>query len=120
MMKTFPSLAILILVGCFSSRSTEDKFLWNVREGNTIIVRTLIERRSITNINVADSTASTALMIACSRGHIEIVKILLEHGASTVPTNIYGKSALDLAQEKQHSRIVELLNQTDGRLKSKL
>lgn len=109
--------AVLFFAGCFASGSTENKFLRNVYDGNITIVRTLIERNRIPNINVADSTASTALMIASTRGHIEIVKLLLEHGASSVPTNIYGKSALDLAKEAQHTQIVKLLQEVDNKTK---
>ncbi|MBI4428704.1 MAG: ankyrin repeat domain-containing protein [Ignavibacteriales bacterium] len=112
-MKTLSAAAIFIFAGCFSSGSTDNKFLRNVHDGNTVIVKTLIERKRVPNINIADSTVSTALMIASARGHIEIVKILLQHGASTVSTNIYGKNAIDLAKEAHHLQVVEILNQAD-------
>ena len=111
-MRIFSIALILIFFGCFPSGTTENKFLQNVRDGNTAIVRALLERNRISNLNAADSTASTALMIASERGYTEIVKLLLAHGASTVPTNIQGKSAFDLARESGHIQIIELLEHT--------
>jgi uncharacterized protein len=64
--------------------------------------------RSGANVNARDATGSTALMLAASRGKVEVVKLLLEQGADVTVRNCAGKTALSLAEFEQRNVIVRL------------
>ena len=59
----------------------------------------------------------TPLMSECSRNNVEVVKILLSHGAGATVNakNGIGKTALMLAQEKGNTEIVRLLQNNGAR-----
>ena len=50
------------------------------------------------------------LMVACSYGHINIVKYLLDHKPNLLNKNIKGKTALNIATQNGFEAIVSLLN----------
>ena len=51
----------------------------------------------------------TALMLAAVSGNVELVRMLLEHGADANLTDIFGRTAKFLAQKKGNSAVVDLL-----------
>lgn len=51
----------------------------------------------------------TALMLASQRGNVEIVQLLLEHGARTDMVSPLGQTALILAALNNHPPVVKLL-----------
>ena len=51
----------------------------------------------------------TALMLASDKGHLKVVKLLLEKGANANAQNNNGETALMVASEKGHLEIVKLL-----------
>ncbi|MFV8257326.1 ankyrin repeat domain-containing protein [Bdellovibrio bacteriovorus] len=51
----------------------------------------------------------TLLMIAASKGHEEVVNVLLKHGANRHAKNSKGETALDFANEKGHHSISSIL-----------
>jgi ankyrin repeat protein len=55
----------------------------------------LESRRKVANVNVKDIDGSTPLLFAVSRGHVDIVHELLEHGADPTIANDQGDRALD-------------------------
>jgi ankyrin repeat protein len=61
------------------------------------------------DLNVKDQHGMTALMLAAEGGHIEVVKTLVMLKANTKPSNLAGKTALDLARAKGRTDIVKLL-----------
>jgi hypothetical protein len=62
------------------------------------------------NVDARRTTYSdTALMIASSKGHTEIVEVLLDNGADVNAYNNYGDTALINASENGHIKIVEML-----------
>jgi len=62
-------------------------------------------------VNVQSKKKSiTALMLAAVSDNAELVSMLLEHGADTSLTDIFGRSALMLAEKKGNSAVVELLS----------
>ena len=64
------------------------------------------------NVNIAHSvTGLTALMIAGSAANIDLVKLLLEHGADVTQVNREGKSVLDIGRTRSHSKVAELYEQ---------
>jgi hypothetical protein len=52
----------------------------------------------------------TSLMHAAARGHIEIVKLLLVHGADPALRNRFGQTARDLARANGRSDVAALLS----------
>ncbi len=60
--------------------------------------------------NVVDSDEHfTPLMHAAAEGNIEVVRVLLEHGARKDLTDVDGDNALSFARENGHDKVVSLL-----------
>jgi ankyrin repeat protein len=51
----------------------------------------------------------TALMLASVSGDVELLRMLLEHGADANLTDTFGRTAKILAQKKGNSAVVDLL-----------
>ncbi len=81
--------------------------------GNVDFISNLFEKI----INEKDYMGNTALMIACAKGNIEIVKILLKYGVDTSLTQITGQTALDIARINGYTTIVKLLERPTNELK---
>lgn len=56
----------------------------------------------------------TALHIAARKGHMQIVKLLLDHDAQRGLTNNMGQTAEDIAQQKGRTQIVQLIHNYHG------
>jgi len=65
--------------------------------------------RANVNARTNDFKGNTALMMASSMGHKDIVKLLLDNGADVNAYNNYGDTALINASENGHIEIVEML-----------
>jgi ankyrin repeat protein len=48
-------------------------------------------------------------LAAAANGHLEIVKVLLKHGADPTAQSNDGKSALALAEERKHEAVAAYL-----------
>ena len=55
---------------------------------------------------LAPGSKDTALMWAAQEGHIETVRLLLEHGAKTNMKDANGRTALEIATRMQHSGVM--------------
>ena len=65
-------------------------------------------------INIdAENVGWTALHLAALNGHLDIVSILLNKGASTAIRNREGKTALDIAREEGQERIAAIILETE-------
>ncbi|RDB29264.1 Acyl-CoA-binding domain-containing protein 2 [Hypsizygus marmoreus] len=69
----------------------------------------LLEEQSEVDIDVLDEFGYTALHLACDRGHLHVVRVLLSKGANPTIKDPDGLSALDLAQIAGHEEIHEYL-----------
>jgi ankyrin repeat protein len=79
-------------------------------KGKREIVELLIQNGANVNIQRDHSGGSwTPLLMACHHGNKEIVELLLANGAELNIKNAAGKTALDLASQRNHTEIVELL-----------
>lgn len=54
-------------------------------------------------------TGNTPLMDAARKGHLPLVKLLIEHGANPLIRNKKGQLAIDLAQKAGHKAVVDYL-----------
>jgi len=67
------------------------------------------------DVNARAHDGGTALMLAASCGDEEIVRLLLNKGADVSGHYVAtGKTAADLAAEKGHTAIIELLKAAGG------
>ena len=79
-------------------------------QGHLTLVRELINHGSKKSINNQDKCGWSALMFAAFTGaSIEVVRLLLEHGADINLVNQHDRNALFLASGKGHVEIVKLL-----------
>jgi ankyrin repeat protein len=59
-------------------------------------------------MNTGDN-GDTPLILAAGREHEKVIKVLLANGADKELTNKFGDTALDIAEEKGHKEMIELL-----------
>ena len=78
--------------------------------GDAKKVRELLHKNKV-DVNAADYDKRTALHLAASEGHYEIVKILLESRASINARDRWGSTPLDDANRQNHSLIAAYLKQ---------
>lgn len=65
---------------------------------------------TINKTDISNIWNRTALMEAAAGGYLNIVQYLLDKGANPSLKDREGKTALDLAQEKNYTKIVTLLS----------
>jgi hypothetical protein len=88
------------------------------KNGNTLFSRSsvyndpyhLIKGIVGLKIDLPNHCGETALMIASKKGNLELVTLLLEHHANRCIKNKKGQTALDLAQQNKHYRVVNALD----------
>jgi len=66
--------------------------------------------------NMADYDGRTALHIACSEGHTDVVRYLLDLGAPVHVRDRYGDTPLDDAVTFRRNTIIGMLRQTGAHL----
>jgi ankyrin repeat protein len=72
-------------------------------------VELLLERDAM--VNVADNDEHfTALMYAAAEGNLDVVKILMEHGADKTMQDIDGDNAESFARQAGHTAVAEYLS----------
>jgi ankyrin repeat protein len=77
------------------------------------VVDLLIRRGA--DIDLVEHTHGwTALIWSAKRGHLETVRVLLEHGADRNSADDEGKTALDHATQKQYDTVIALLGQPES------
>jgi ankyrin repeat protein len=60
-------------------------------------------------VDAREYRGMTALHLAAYKGHIEVVHLLLSHGADRAATGSKGETAQLLAEEGGHGQVVEAL-----------
>jgi len=78
------------------------------RNGAEEVVRCLLQRVDM-DINKADASGSTALILAAAEGHVSVVETMVAHGADIRSLDSLGKSLLHDAALTGSSEIVRLL-----------
>ncbi|CAK9002689.1 Ankyrin repeat domain-containing protein 50 [Durusdinium trenchii] len=79
--------------------------------GQSDVVLCLLEAKADQQV---ETGGQTALHVAASGGHLQVLRHLLDAGADSRSLDLDGRSALALAQEAGHQDVVELLEQAAG------
>ena len=66
------------------------------------------------NANVVDHTGTSALMLTVKIGHIDAVKLMLEHGANVIEPETHNDSVLIQAVERCNNNIVGVVTENTG------
>ena len=104
----FPVAAI----GQNPKQELNDQFWEAVRTGDSAGVTALLDKGA--DVNAKFRYGMTALFKASERGHLEVVKILLAHGADVkVKDTFYGATAITWALQNDHADVVNLLLDKD-------
>ena len=87
------------------------------RDGRTEVVRLLAGRGA--GLNHTAKFGLTALMLSVIRGHIDVARVLIDGGADLHPRGtgapgFHGKTAWDLAMERDSEPMKELLRRAGG------
>jgi uncharacterized protein len=87
----------------------------NYRGAQNLIKRgdtTLLANELSTGLsaNAVNHKGWSLLMLAAVEGNIEIAQLLIDKGADIAAMNLKGETALTIAQQKNHTAFVELLN----------
>lgn len=113
-LKHAPRMALLIVFSLLLPAScvadiNED--LWAAaRKGDAKTVKELLAKGA--DVNAKFRYGATALSYACDRGHLEVVKALVEHGADlNVRDTFYSATPLGWAASKGHVEVVRYLLQ---------
>ena len=83
--------------------------------GDQTTVEQLLSKLSLDDINQIEPNDSTSLHVSCYNNHFEIVKYLLDAGASSTILNKYGLRAMD---EETSEEIKQLFPSSDKPLSS--
>ncbi len=57
----------------------------------------------------------TPLHLATASGHVDLIKMLLEKGASTEAVNNFGETPMVMARRRGHLEMIELLRDKEAR-----
>ncbi len=83
-------------------------------KGHTSTVEVLLDRGADINAKCY-SLGLNALMVAAENGHHDTAKTLLDHGADVNARNLFGKTALTIATNKNHTKVIQLLKQAGAK-----
>ena len=90
------------------SAAVNEELLEAARAGDVARVTKALERGA--DIHTRTRYGATALIFAADRGHVHVVKLLLDRGADVNATDsFYKMRALDIASMNQHAEVVQLL-----------
>ncbi|CAF1220205.1 unnamed protein product [Rotaria magnacalcarata] len=89
-------------------RALNQKFHVAALTGNLTVLQELVTKARLP-IDCRDKENSTALLLACARGHYSCAEYLLSNSADPNARRITGASPLYFAASYHHTRIVELL-----------
>lgn len=76
--------------------------------GNERRLKTILGQ-SRWRLNEPNVNGDTALGLAAAAGHVEAVKVLLEHGADPNGRTAEGKTPLSVSMEKGHAAVADIL-----------
>ncbi|CAI8025558.1 Putative ankyrin repeat protein RF_1099 [Geodia barretti] len=78
-------------------------------QGDSEMAKLLLDSQANPNLQQSN-TGYTALMFACKGGHLDTVKVLMEHGADPLIRNSAGVTALGVASANEFPDVCNELN----------
>jgi hypothetical protein len=104
-------LSLLLLLATFhvaSAQDLKDELFDAARRGDAAAVKALLDKG--VDVNTKFRYGATALSYASDKGHLEVVKLLLERKAdANVKDTFYNATPIIWAAQKGHAKIVEAL-----------
>lgn len=101
------AFAVLLTVTALAQNQSEE-FLAAARKGDAAAVKGFLDKG--VDVNTKTRYGATALSYACDKGHVEVVKLLLERGADPdVRDTFYRATPMSWAAPKGYTEIVRLL-----------
>ena len=104
------ALLTLVLL-CPLTATAQDKneeFFAAARKGDAAAVKAFLDKG--VDVNSKTRYGATALSYACDKGHVEVVRLLIERGADVnVKDTFYGEVPLGWALSHGHAEVVKLL-----------
>src|SRR5262245_25085831 len=99
---------VLLLPVAAQAQDLNEEFFAAARKGDAAAVKTLHDK--CVNVTAKTRYGATALSYACDKGHVEVVKLLVERGADVnVRDTFYGEVPLGWALSRDHVEIVKIL-----------
>ena len=87
---------------------TPKDFVDKAIEGDVDVLADLVDRHH-DFLNKRDDNGNVALHVASSKGHMQMVEMLLRKGANVDIQDIFGNSPLLYAVDKEHDQLVMML-----------
>jgi ankyrin repeat protein len=102
-------LALVLLCPLVAgAQDLSEDFFAAARKGDAAAVKAFLDKG--VNVNSKTRYGATALSYACDKGHVEVVKLLIERGADVNSRDtFYGEVPLGWALSKGYAEIVKLL-----------
>jgi ankyrin repeat protein len=104
-------LSLLLLLATFHvayAQDLGDQLFNAARSGDAVTVKSLLDRG--VDVNTKFRYGATALSYASDKGHLEVVKLLIERKANVnVKDTFYGATPIIWAAQKGHTKVVEAL-----------
>jgi ankyrin repeat protein len=97
----------LLSISCFAAATTDSPLLQAVKQGNTAVVRSLLNQRIDVDQTQPDGT--TTLAWAAQRDDLEMADLLIRAGAKVNAANDYGATPLWIACSNGNTAMVEKL-----------
>ncbi len=116
--RQFATLCLTFFLTILTSTQTTKQELndqmWEAtRRGDATAVAALLDKGA--DVNAKFRYGATALFKAADIGNVEVVKVLLAHGADVkVKDTFYGASAMDWALNHKHVEVIRLLLEKDA------
>ena len=103
-----PALLIALLLGAAQGAPPADALFEAARRGDAARVATLLDAGA--DVNARARYDMTALAFAADKGHLDVVRLLVERGAALdVPDTFYKARAIDLALGNGHRHVARYL-----------
>jgi len=128
--KNFPKNlleCVTTLIACGADLNAADKdsktpLIWAATNSNLLLVSTLLTNDfgRIADVHARTNRCRNALHIAAETSAVEVVKVLLSHGADPCRTSEGGWTALHNAAQKGHADIVSVLIEYKSRVNAQL
>jgi hypothetical protein len=106
-------MRLLVAAGCITAAKSNNgttALMHTAISGNAAAVRTALAA-GWCDLEATDSDGDTAFLLACNRGHVECMQLLVAAGCNTAAANDKRQTATDVAQAAGNSAAVQWLRE---------